>query len=119
MTITHFGCSETLVVVLLNGFGHRCLGQSHFTGPSWRAIEATTTRVHTCTMKRPTFSRSTVLVLGANSIQSLLPSTLTSQVDSLLESHRLEDAYNLVDQKRKKLEESLHIDEDEVSSICV
>ncbi len=65
-------------------------------------------------MNRPTFSRSSVLVLGANSIQSLLPSTLISQLDSLLESHRLEDAYNLVDQKRKKLEESFHIDEDEV-----
>lgn len=68
-------------------------------------------------MNRPTFSRSSVLVLGANSIQSLLPSTLISRLDSLLESHRLEDAYNLVDQKRKKLEESFHIDEDEVEHL--
>jgi len=66
-------------------------------------------------MMRPTFPRSSVLVLGPNSVQSLVPSTIISQVESLLESHRLEDAYNLVDQRRKKLEETLHVDEDEVS----
>lgn len=66
-------------------------------------------------MRLPTFPRSSILVLGPNSIQSLVPSTIISQVESLLESHRLEDAYNLVDQRRKKLEESIHVDEDEVS----
>lgn len=70
-------------------------------------------------MNHHSFARSTILVLGFNSIQSLLPSTLISQLDSLLESHRLEDAYKLVDQRRKKLEETLHIDEDEArNSLC-
>lgn len=64
--------------------------------------------------KQPVFPRSNVLVLGPNSIQSLVPSTLISQAESLLESHRLEDVYNLADQRRKKLEESLTVDEDEV-----
>ena len=61
---------------------------------------------------RPTFPRSSVLVLGPDSIQSLVPSTLVSQLESLLESHRLEDPFNLADQRRKKLEESITIDED-------
>ena len=68
-------------------------------------------------MKASSFPRSSVLVLGPNSIQSLVPSTVVSQVESLLESHRLEDAYNLADQRRKKLEESINIDEDEVSQL--
>lgn len=67
--------------------------------------------------KQPIFPRSTVLVLGPNSVQSLVPSTLISQAESLLESHRLDDAYNLADQRRKKLEESITIDEDEVSAL--
>ena len=66
-------------------------------------------------MRLPTFPRSSVLVVGRNSIQSLVPSTLVSQLESLLESHRLEDAFNLADQGRKKLEESITVDEDEVS----
>ena len=66
-----------------------------------------------------TFPRSSILVLGANSVQALLPSTLISQVDSLLESHSLEGAYELIDQRRKKLEESLHVDEDEVRILRV
>ncbi|KAF4618694.1 hypothetical protein D9613_009798 [Agrocybe pediades] len=65
----------------------------------------------------PVFPRSSVLVLGSNSIQSLVPSTVTSQLESLLESHRLEDAYNLADQRRKKLEESLEVDEDEAEEL--
>ena len=65
-------------------------------------------------MTRPTFPRSSILVLGPGSIQSLVPSTLISQLESLLESHRLEDAFNLADQRRKKLEESITVDEDEV-----
>ncbi|KJA17616.1 hypothetical protein HYPSUDRAFT_46248 [Hypholoma sublateritium FD-334 SS-4] len=67
--------------------------------------------------KQPIFPRSTVLVLGPNSVQSLVPSTLISQAESLLESHRLDDAYNLADQRRKKLEESLTVDEDEAEEL--
>lgn len=65
-------------------------------------------------MSHHSFPRSSILVLGLDSLQSLFPSTLISQVDSLLESHSLEAAYNLVDERRKKLEETLHVDEDDV-----
>ncbi|KAF8812135.1 hypothetical protein BYT27DRAFT_7252199 [Phlegmacium glaucopus] len=68
-------------------------------------------------MRLPTFPRSNVLVLGPNSIQSLVPSTLISQLESLLESHRLEDAFNLADQRRKKLEESITVDEDQAEEL--
>lgn len=60
------------------------------------------------------FPRSNVLVLGPNSIQSLVPSTLISQVESLLDSHRLEEAAALADSQRKKLHANITIDEDEV-----
>jgi hypothetical protein len=70
-------------------------------------------------MRQSTFPRSGVLVVGANYIQSLLPSTLRSQAESLLESHRIEDAIGLADQQRKKLESNLTVDSDEVCSITV
>lgn len=65
-------------------------------------------------MRLSTFPRSGVLILGSNSIQSLVPSTLISQVESLLESHRIEDAIQLADQQRKKLQKSISVNEDEV-----
>ena len=61
-------------------------------------------------------SSSHVLLIGTNSVESLVPSSLISQVESLLGSHRLEDAFNLADSRRKKLEESIEVDEDEVCS---
>jgi hypothetical protein len=67
-------------------------------------------------MRRSTFPRSEILVLGPNSIQSLVPSTLISQAESLLDSHRIEDAVALADQQRKKLNGSLSVDEEEVST---
>lgn len=67
------------------------------------------------TMRQPVFPRSGVLVLGGNSIQSLVPSTIISQVESLLDSHRIEDAVDLADQRRKKLEGTISVDEDEAS----
>lgn len=61
------------------------------------------------------FPRSGVLVLGPNSIQSLVPSTLISQVESLLDSHRIQDAVDLADQQRRRLHAgAISIDEDEV-----
>ncbi|KXN84921.1 O-methylsterigmatocystin oxidoreductase [Leucoagaricus sp. SymC.cos] len=61
------------------------------------------------------FPRSSVLVLeDARSISSLIPSTLVDQVDSLLDSHRIDDAVVLVDQRRKKLEGNLIVDPNEV-----
>jgi len=67
-------------------------------------------------MRRSTFPRSEILVLGPNSIQSLVPSTLISQAESLLDSHRIEDAVALADQQRKRLNGSLSVDEEEVST---
>ncbi|GLB39648.1 putative vacuolar sorting protein 39 domain 2 [Lyophyllum shimeji] len=66
---------------------------------------------------RSTFPRSSVLLLGANSVQSLVPSTLISQVESLLESHRIEDALDLADRQRKKLQANISIDEDEAEEL--
>src|ERR1700736_2622124 len=63
-----------------------------------------------------TFPRSSVLILGPNSIHSLLPTTIISQVESLLESHLINDAVGLVDQQRKKIEGNLKVDNDEVRS---
>jgi hypothetical protein len=54
-------------------------------------------------MRQSTFPRSGVLILAPTSIRSLLPSTLISQVESLLESHRIDDAVNLADQQRRKI----------------
>ncbi|OBZ67658.1 Transforming growth factor-beta receptor-associated protein 1 [Grifola frondosa] len=61
-------------------------------------------------MRYPNFPRANVLVLGSNSVQSLLPSTLISQADALLENHRLEDVVNLADQQRRKLQAMMSVD---------
>lgn len=60
------------------------------------------------------FPRSSLLVLQNNAISSLIPSTLIDQVAELLDSHRIEDAAVLVDQRRRKLEGNLTVDPDEV-----
>lgn len=62
----------------------------------------------------PLFPRSNVLVLSDNAVQSLLPSTLISQADALLESHRIEETVDLADQNRRKLLGNLTVDEDQV-----
>ncbi|THH17699.1 hypothetical protein EW146_g3170 [Bondarzewia mesenterica] len=67
--------------------------------------------------RRSTFPRSSVLVLGVNSVQSLLPATLISQAESLLESHRIQDVVELADQQRKKLQSKLTVDEDEADEL--
>ncbi|ESK88536.1 transforming growth factor-beta receptor-associated protein 1 [Moniliophthora roreri MCA 2997] len=64
-----------------------------------------------------TFPRSQILVSGPNSIQSLVPATLISQVESLLESHRIEDATDLADQQRKKIQGNIIVNEDEVEEL--
>jgi hypothetical protein len=58
--------------------------------------------------------RSGVLVLGSNSIQSLLPATLSAQVESLLQNHRIPDAADLAEKKRVKLQGQRVVDDDEV-----
>ncbi|KAJ8481088.1 hypothetical protein ONZ45_g15430 [Pleurotus djamor] len=63
------------------------------------------------------FPRSSVLILGAQQIHALLPSTLISQVESLLAAHRIQDAIDLADQRRRKLQESITLDEDEADEL--
>lgn len=67
-------------------------------------------------MKLSKFPRSSIVVLGPNSVEALLPSTLLSQAESLLDAHRIPDAVGLVDQQRKKIEAKLEVDDDEVRS---
>ena len=65
-------------------------------------------------MKQSTFPRSGVLILAPNSIRSLLPSTLISQVESLLESHRIDVAANLAEQQHKRIHGKASANGDEV-----
>lgn len=60
------------------------------------------------------FPRSGLLLLSRNAISSLVPSTLISQAESLLDAHRLDDLGTLADTQRKKLESRVEIDQDEV-----
>ncbi|KAF7304926.1 hypothetical protein MKEN_01206900 [Mycena kentingensis (nom. inval.)] len=63
-----------------------------------------------------TFPKSGILLLG-NAVQSLVPSTLISQAESLLQSHRIEDAVDLADQQRKKLQANAVVDADEADEL--
>ncbi|KAJ7343434.1 hypothetical protein DFH08DRAFT_937969 [Mycena albidolilacea] len=63
-----------------------------------------------------TFPRSGILLLG-NSVKSLVPSTLISQAESLLLSHRIEEAVDLADQQRRKLQGNVIVDEDEAEEL--
>ncbi|KAK7020572.1 hypothetical protein R3P38DRAFT_2970278 [Favolaschia claudopus] len=63
-----------------------------------------------------TFPKSGILLLG-NSVKSLVPSTLISQAESLLDSHRIEEAVDLADQQRKKLQGNVIVDEDEAEEL--
>ena len=63
-------------------------------------------------LRPPLFPRCSVLVLSENSIQALLPSTLISQADILLESHRINDVVDLADQSQRKLLGSSTSDDD-------
>ena len=62
------------------------------------------------------FLRSRVLVLGSNSVQSLLPSTLISQAEAFLDAHRVQDAVEIADQLRRKLQSTPTVPAREVSS---
>ncbi|OSD05085.1 hypothetical protein PYCCODRAFT_1362718 [Trametes coccinea BRFM310] len=62
------------------------------------------------TVQYPSFPRANVLVLSSADVQALLPSTLISQADALLEAHRLEDAADLAEQQRKRLQSMLNVD---------
>ena len=59
-------------------------------------------------------SRSNLILLGPNAVYSLLPSTLISQVEALLSAHRIEDAVDMADQQRRRVEARMTVDEGEV-----
>ena len=65
-----------------------------------------------------TFPRSHVLILGPNSVQSLLPVTPKvtpiSQAEALLDDHGIEDVIQLADQQRKKVQSRFVVDASEV-----
>jgi vacuolar protein sorting-associated protein 3 len=61
-----------------------------------------------------TFLSSNILIFGPSSVQSLLPVTSISQVETLLEDHRIQDAIELADKQRKKVEGKFVVDPDEV-----
>ncbi|KAG8960758.1 hypothetical protein FRC00_014207 [Tulasnella sp. 408] len=65
------------------------------------------------------YTRSGTLVAGLRGMHSLLPSTLGSQIDSLLESNRVDDAVSLLNQVREKLEKSTVVDEGEVREVLL
>lgn len=60
------------------------------------------------------FPKSNVLVLGSNSVHCLLPSTLITRADALLDRHRLDDAVELADQQLRKLQGRVSVDNEEV-----
>ncbi|KAN0136305.1 hypothetical protein V8E53_005910 [Lactarius tabidus] len=65
-----------------------------------------------------TFPRSHLLIFGPNSVQSLLPVTPISQVEALLDDHRIEDVIQLVDQQRKKVQSKLVVDASEAEELA-
>ena len=69
------------------------------------------------TLQYPNFPRANVLVVGSNTVHALLPSTLISQADALLLAHRLEDATDLAEQQRKKLQSMLNVERHDVSGL--
>ena len=67
--------------------------------------------------QRSTFPRSHLLILGSNSIKSLLPVTPISQAETLLENHQIGDVIQLADEQRKKVQSRLVVDANEVRLI--
>lgn len=67
--------------------------------------------------QRSTFPRSHLLILGSNSLKSLLPVTPIFQAEVLLESHRIKDVIQFADEQRKKVQSRLVVDANEVRLI--
>lgn len=63
------------------------------------------------------FPRSQILIIGMESIYALLPSTLISQADGLLDSGRLEDTKSLISQAQRKILASLGPENEFVSLV--
>ncbi|KAJ3714896.1 hypothetical protein DFJ43DRAFT_1127309 [Lentinula guzmanii] len=63
-------------------------------------------------------SRSLLLLLGRHSVQSLVPATLISQIESLLENHKIQHAADLADQERRRqLYGGVNVDEAEAEQL--
>ncbi|KIY53310.1 hypothetical protein FISHEDRAFT_63459 [Fistulina hepatica ATCC 64428] len=62
-------------------------------------------------------ANSGILLFGQNFLQSLVPATLISRIESLLEEHRVQDAVDLADQQRRKLEGNLKVKEQELDEL--
>lgn len=69
--------------------------------------------------RNTTFPKSRVLVLAVNAVQSLLPTTLIAQAESLLESHKVDELVLVVDERRKKLQARLTVDDEEVLVLSI
>ncbi|GJE85460.1 hypothetical protein PsYK624_015390 [Phanerochaete sordida] len=67
--------------------------------------------------KTSSLPRSNVLILGSNSVQCLLPSTLIAQADALLDRHRLEEAVNLADRQLKRLQSRVSVGQEEADEL--
>ncbi|KAF7323021.1 hypothetical protein HMN09_00081900 [Mycena chlorophos] len=65
---------------------------------------------------RTPFPKSGTLLLGT-SVQSLVPATLISQAETLLDAHKNDEAVELADQHRKKLQANVYFDEDEADEL--
>ena len=63
-------------------------------------------------LRPPVFPRSSILIASENTISSLLPSTLLSQAESLLEHRRRDDVIDLAEQSQRKVMGSSAADED-------
>ncbi|PSR76572.1 hypothetical protein PHLCEN_2v8330 [Hermanssonia centrifuga] len=70
--------------------------------------------------KPPSFPRSSILLLGPNSVNCLLPATLITQADAFLDAHRIEEAVDLAEQQLKRLQSKITVDSGEVGfrTIC-
>ncbi|KAL1948770.1 hypothetical protein VTO73DRAFT_10576 [Trametes versicolor] len=69
------------------------------------------------TLQYPNFPRANVLVLASDAVQALLPSTLISQADALLEAHRFEDVTELAEQHWKRLQSTLNVDKHDLDEL--
>jgi hypothetical protein len=58
--------------------------------------------------------RSNLLLLGSNSIQSLLPATLSAQVEYMLERHKLPEAVDVANKQRQRVQNKRDVTDSEV-----
>lgn len=80
------------------------------------SLSRSTSARSTKSMAQGSFTRSKTLILGSDAIQALLPSTLVSQIESLLDTARLDDAIELAAQAKQKVDMPEHVaDTDSVS----